>query len=57
MSPESLKLYHSPASPNSRRVRIFLAEKGLKVRLSPPTERVALKRWYEAMSNRPSAAV
>ena len=29
MSPDTLKLYHSPASPNSRRVRIFLAEKGL----------------------------
>src|SRR5260370_10425515 len=24
-------LYHSPASPNSRRVRIFLAEKGLSI--------------------------
>jgi glutathione S-transferase len=33
MSPDTLKLYHSPASPNSRRVRIFLAEKGLKVPL------------------------
>ena len=33
MSPESLKLYQSPASPNSRRVRIFLAEKGLTVPL------------------------
>ncbi|HLA73287.1 MAG TPA: glutathione S-transferase [Steroidobacteraceae bacterium] len=33
MSPETLKLYHSPASPNSRRVRILLAEKGLKVPL------------------------
>src|SRR5258706_14841140 len=31
MSPDTLKLYHSPASPNSRRVRIFLAEKGLTV--------------------------
>jgi hypothetical protein len=30
MSPDTLKLYHSIASPNSRRVRIFLAEKGLK---------------------------
>ena len=26
-----MKLYHSPASPNSRRVRIFLAEKGLQI--------------------------
>ena len=33
MTPETLKLYHSPASPNSRRVRILLAEKGLKVPL------------------------
>jgi Glutathione S-transferase, N-terminal domain len=35
MSPDTLKLYHSTASPNSRRVRIFLAEKGLKVALVP----------------------
>jgi len=33
MSPDRLKLYHSTASPNSRRVRILLAEKGLKVPL------------------------
>jgi glutathione S-transferase len=33
MPPEGLKLYQSPASPNSRRVRIFLAEKGLMVPL------------------------
>jgi len=33
MSPDTLKLYHSTGSPNSRRVRIFLAEKGLKVPL------------------------
>jgi hypothetical protein len=33
MRPETLKLYHSPASPNSRRVRIFLAEKRLRVPL------------------------
>ncbi len=31
MSPNSLKLYQSPGSPNSRRVRIFLAEKGLPI--------------------------
>jgi len=30
---ENLTLYHSASSPNSRRVRIFLAEKGLKVPL------------------------
>ncbi len=33
MTPDNMKLYHSPASPNSRRVRILLAEKGLKVPL------------------------
>ena len=33
MSPDKLTLYHSTGSPNSRRVRIFLAEKGLKVQL------------------------
>src|ERR1700730_3117497 len=33
MSPDTLKLYHSTASPNSRRVRIFLTEKGLEVPL------------------------
>ena len=26
-----LRLYHSAASPNSRRVRIFLAEKGIAI--------------------------
>jgi glutathione S-transferase len=31
----SLKLYHSAGSPNSRRVRIFLAEKGLVLTLVP----------------------
>src|ERR1700738_4943253 len=30
-----LKLYHSAASPNSRRVRIFLAEKGIAIPLAP----------------------
>ncbi len=31
MSPDQLKLYESASSPNSRRVRIFLAEKGICV--------------------------
>jgi hypothetical protein len=31
--PEALKLYYAPASPNSRRVRMFLAEKGISVPL------------------------
>jgi glutathione S-transferase len=33
--PEALKLYHAAASPNSRRVRMFLAEKGLALTLVP----------------------
>ncbi len=32
---ETFKLYHAPASPNSRRVRIFAAEKGIAVPLVP----------------------
>ncbi len=35
MTANDLKLYHSAASPNSRRVRMFLAEKGLTVPLAP----------------------
>lgn len=35
MSFETMKLYHSAGSPNSRRVRLFLAEKGLTVPLVP----------------------
>jgi glutathione S-transferase len=32
---DTLKLYHATSSPNSRRIRIFLAEKGLKLTLIP----------------------
>jgi glutathione S-transferase len=35
MTTNHLKLYHSTSSPNSRRVRMFLAEKGLTVPLTP----------------------
>ena len=35
MLSEAIKLYHSAGSPNSRRVRIFLAEKGLAVNFVP----------------------
>jgi glutathione S-transferase len=35
MAANDLKLYHSVTSPNSRRVRIFLAEKGLTLPLVP----------------------
>ena len=30
---DTLRLYHAPSSPNSRRLRIFLAEKGMSVPL------------------------
>ena len=33
MTSDTMKLYHSASSPNSRRVRIFLAEKGLSIPL------------------------
>jgi glutathione S-transferase len=33
--PKTMTLYHSPDSPNSRRVRIFLAEKGLSIPFAP----------------------
>ena len=35
MNDNTLKLYQSSGSPNSRRVRIFLAEKGLQIPLVP----------------------
>ena len=35
MKDNTLKLYQSAGSPNSRRVRIFLAEKGLEIPLIP----------------------
>jgi len=35
MTTNHLKLYHSTSSPNSRRVRMFLAEKGQTVPLAP----------------------
>ncbi|HJZ13835.1 MAG TPA: glutathione S-transferase N-terminal domain-containing protein, partial [Stellaceae bacterium] len=35
MTASDLKLYHSAASPNSRRVRLFIAEKRLTVPLVP----------------------
>ena len=35
MSSDKLKLYEWTASPNSRRVRIYLAEKGLKIPFVP----------------------
>ena len=43
MTASDLKLYHSAASPNSRRVRISIAEKGLTV-----PESAELPCWFES---------
>src|SRR5258705_10276207 len=49
-----LKLYHSAASPNSRRVRIFLAEKGIAIPLVPVDLAKGEQRsdWYVAINPR-----
>jgi glutathione S-transferase len=49
-----LKLYHSAASPNSRRVRIFLAEKGIAIPLVPidPAEGEQHSDAYRAINPR-----
>jgi hypothetical protein len=39
---DKLKLYHAVNSPNSRRVRIFLAEKGLKPTAAAPSFAILL---------------
>lgn len=47
MSSDNLKLYESSASPNSRRVRIFLAEKGISVSRIP-VDLAAKEQFTEA---------
>ncbi|WP_136618630.1 MULTISPECIES: glutathione S-transferase N-terminal domain-containing protein [Mesorhizobium] len=43
-----MKLYHSTSSPNSRRVRIFVAEKGISIALQPVNlgEKEQFSRWW-----------
>jgi glutathione S-transferase len=58
-----VKLYDYAAAPNPRRVRVYLAEKGLSVplgsciaesiELDPALANVA--RWHAAVASRPSA--
>jgi glutathione S-transferase len=43
--PEALRLYHASASPNSRRVRMFLAEKELVLTLVPVDLGKGEQRW------------
>src|SRR4029079_7731209 len=49
-----MKLYHSHASPNSRRVRMFIAEKGISVPLQPVNleEKEQFSDWYTAINPR-----
>jgi glutathione S-transferase len=49
MSPEILKLYQSNSSPNSRRVRMFLAEKGVSV-ITVPVDLGAGEQFSPAYS-------
>jgi glutathione S-transferase len=53
-------LYDSSFAPNPRRVRIFLAERGVEVPIQQIDIRVGpdlrnLSRWCEVVSSRPSA--
>lgn len=49
-----MKLYHSAASPNSRRARIFIAEKGLSVPLHSVnlSENEQFSDWFKAINPR-----
>jgi glutathione S-transferase len=49
-----MKLYHSTSSPNSRRVRMFVAEKGLSIPLQPVnlSEKEHFSDWFKAINPR-----
>ena len=49
-----MKLYHSTSSPNSRRVRIFVAEKGISIPLQPVNlgEKEQFADWFRAINPR-----
>jgi glutathione S-transferase len=47
MSPDSLRLYYSAASPNSRRVHIFLPEKALRVEIGADLSATLPPDWSE----------
>jgi len=49
-----MKLYHAAGSPNSRRVRIFIAEKGLSIPLQSVNlgEKEQLSDWFKAINPR-----
>src|SRR5260370_940289 len=54
-----MKLYHSTASPNSRRVRMFLAEKGISIPLQPVNlaEKEQFSDRFKAINPRHQAPV
>ncbi|HXX01161.1 MAG TPA: glutathione S-transferase [Candidatus Acidoferrales bacterium] len=49
-----MKLYHWTSSPNSRRVRIFIAEKGISIPLQPVNlaEKEQFSDWFRAINPR-----
>ncbi len=49
-----MKLYHSTASPNSRRVRMFMVEKGISIPLQPVNlaEKEQFSDWFTAVNPR-----
>ena len=49
-----MKLYHSASSPNSRRVRMYIAEKGLSIPLQPVNlaEKEQFSDWFKAINPR-----
>src|SRR5882757_1489380 len=49
-----MKLYHSASSPNSRRVRMFVAEKGISIPLQPVNlgEKEQFSDWFKAVNPR-----
>lgn len=54
MSDNILTLYHSSSSPNSRRVRMFIAEKAIELMLAPVNfgEREQFSEWFKAINPR-----
>ena len=52
MTDTTLTLYHSAGSPNSRRVRMFIAEKGIDIPLVPVNlgEKAQFSDWYRAIN-------
>jgi glutathione S-transferase len=54
-----MKLYHSTSSPNSRRVRILIAEKALSIPSQPVNlgEKEQFSDWFKAINPRQQVPV